>query len=388
MTRPKGIQEIAMATHPWLTFSFDLNSLGSGGWSALGEAAAAFGFMRGIPLQPKVAEELHRIYLAKGALATTAIEGNTLSEEEALRQVDGRGNLPPSRQYLGHEIDNVVSAVNRIAQNLKRDPRGRVTPDLLKQFNSQVLANGIPIAESARPGEYREYNVGVGSYRAVDHEHVDALMTHFCEWLNNEFLVEGETNTQVQIVKAVLAHLYFVWIHPFGDGNGRTERLLEFYILLAAGTPSPAAHLLSKHYNQTRSMYYQKLEEASRIASPTRFVRYAVEGLVDGLKEQVELIKQQQMAWAWESFYHDQLRGPRGETKDRRLHLIEALTAHGAPVPRRSIRTLTGELAVAYNNLTEKAVTRDLNALLTLRLVVRSREGFRANTDLIKAFVT
>lgn len=54
------------------------------------------------------------------------------------------------------------------------------------------------------------------------------------------------------IFKAVVAHLYLAWIHPVGDGNGRTARLVEFQILLSSGVPSPAAHLLSNHYNQTR----------------------------------------------------------------------------------------------------------------------------------------
>ena len=45
------------------------------------------------------------------------------------------------------------------------------------------------------------------------------------------------------ILKATLAHLYIAWIHPFGDGNGRTARLVEFMLLSRAGVPSPSAHL-------------------------------------------------------------------------------------------------------------------------------------------------
>lgn len=389
MTLPISWKSALSDTHPWLTFEFDLNELGPSAWALLGHAAAAFEFMRGIPLQPSVAKELHTVYLAKGALATTAIEGNTLSEKEALRQVEGRGNLPPSREYLGREIDNVVRAVNDIADTLLGNRDGEVTPDLLKKFNRQVLAHDIPIAEAAVPGEYRTYNVGVGSYRAVPYEHVEEAMDYVCTWLNTAFSSSAHRDAKVQVVKAILAHLYFVWIHPFGDGNGRTARLLEFYILVSAGAPSPAAHLLSHHYNQTRSMYYRNLDEASRVhGSPAEFVRYGVEGLVDGLNEQVAWIKQQQMAWAWESFYHEQLRGRRGEAWERRLRLIEALSREPAPVLRRSIRTLSGELALAYRSKTDKTVTRDIHALGALGLIVKSREGIRAHTDQIKAFLT
>jgi hypothetical protein len=66
------------------------------------------------------------------------------------------------------------------------------------------------------------------------------------------------------ILKAMVAHLYLAWTHPFGDGNGRTARLIEFHILLSAGVPSPAAHLFSNHYNQTRAEYYRQLDRASK----------------------------------------------------------------------------------------------------------------------------
>ena len=44
------------------------------------------------------------------------------------------------------------------------------------------------------------------------------------------------------LVRAMMAHLYLAWIHTFGDGNGRTARLLEFLILARSGkVPLPAA---------------------------------------------------------------------------------------------------------------------------------------------------
>jgi Fic family protein len=60
------------------------------------------------------------------------------------------------------------------------------------------------------------------------------------------------------LMKAILTHLYIAWIHPFGDGNGRTARLAELQILLAAGMPMPASHLLSNHYNTTRTDLYRQ----------------------------------------------------------------------------------------------------------------------------------
>ena len=59
--------------------------------------------------------------------------------------------------------------------------------------------------------------------------------------------MDKEHATAYAILKAIFAHLYLVWIHPFGDGNGRTARLLEFHILTAASLPYPVTHLLSNY---------------------------------------------------------------------------------------------------------------------------------------------
>ncbi len=99
-------------THPWLTFSIDLKRLQHTGWLSLGEAVSMSGHIAGAPPEPEAAHEMHKLYLAKGALATTAIEGNALSEDEALNLIDGALTLPPSRQYLGREIENIVAACN------------------------------------------------------------------------------------------------------------------------------------------------------------------------------------------------------------------------------------------------------------------------------------
>ena len=92
-------------THPWITFELDLRRAGHTLWMLLGEAKSKCEQLSRVPLLPQVAQHLHRLFLAKGVLATTAIEGNTLSEEEVLQHLRGELNLPPSKEYLSREID-------------------------------------------------------------------------------------------------------------------------------------------------------------------------------------------------------------------------------------------------------------------------------------------
>ena len=85
-------------THPWINFQLDMRKASFRLWMLLGEAQSKCEHIAGVPLLPSVAIQLHQIYLAKGVLATTAIEGNTLTEEEVLKQIEGQLKLPPSKE--------------------------------------------------------------------------------------------------------------------------------------------------------------------------------------------------------------------------------------------------------------------------------------------------
>jgi Fic family protein len=100
---------------------------------------------------------------------------------------------------------------------------------------------------------------------------------------------------------ATLAHLYIAWIHPFGDGNGRTARALEAAILAHTQlAPWVSCALLSDHYNRTRTRYYQRLAQASRSEQDvTQFLVYAAEGFVDLLRAQITDVQGLQRHTAW-----------------------------------------------------------------------------------------
>ncbi len=153
-------------THPWLTFSIDLKGLQHTDWLALGEAASMSGHIAGAPLEPQAARDMHKLYLAKGALATTAIEGNTLSEDEARKLIDGALTLPPSRQYLGREIENIVDACNALVDDLEEHGRIPLTVESIERMNRTAL-RGLEVEDYVVPGRIRTTSVSVGTYRAV-----------------------------------------------------------------------------------------------------------------------------------------------------------------------------------------------------------------------------
>jgi len=332
---------------------------------------------------------MHQVYLAKGAQATTAIEGNTLSENEVAAIVAGRaGAPPPSQEYLYREVENIVSAFNRIKDHLISGGSGDLTLTAVKQFNREVL-DGLD-AEDVHPGEIRRQSVVVGRYRGAPWEDCEHLVERLCEWLNGPDFDPPDDHWKMPyaLIKATVAHLYIAWIHPFDDGNGRTARLMELQVLLAAGVPMPAAHLLSNHYNVTRTEYYRQLEDASASGGDVvPFLRYAIRGFVDGIRAQVERVWVQQYADRWEQFIYETFGGRvTTDAERRRLRFVLELSERQGPVPRREIPRLSPDLFIAYAG-TQRMLSRDLNALEAMGLVEQAGRGFwRARREQILAF--
>jgi len=374
-------------THPWLTFNLDLRKVNYTTWLLLGEAQSKCEHIAGVPLRPSVAKQLHAIYLAKGALATTAIEGNTLSEDEVRNRIEGKLQLPPSKEYLGQEIDNIVEACNSVAANLFKSGPISLCVEEIKEFNALVLRK-LPLEEGVRPGEIRKQMVGVGRYRAVESADCEFLLEKLCSWLNDGFDTKEEFKITFGILKSIIAHLYLAWIHPFDDGNGRTARLIEFQVLISCGVPSAAAHLLSNHYNQTRKEYYRQLDYTSQSCGDIfPFIEYALRGFVDGLKEQVDVIRDQQWDVTWRNYVHEKFKDKIGEAYVRRRHLALDLSFSQDPVPLSKLKELSPRIAEAYARKTHKTLVRDVNFLKSMELIEVSTEGIRAKRELILAFL-
>lgn len=377
------------ATHPWLTFELNMSRAPPKLWIALGEAQSKCRHIAGVALQPGVACEMHRIYLARGLLATTAIEGNTLTEDEVRKLLDHKLKLPPSRRYLGLEIDNVLSACNEMLMEIEAERTPPVTTSLIKHFNSQVLRK-LQLSPEVRPGEIRQHEVGVGNYRGAPAEDCEYLLDRLSDWLNTGFRGSDDDRIIVGLVKSIAAHVYLAWIHPFGDGNGRTARLLEVKFLLEAGVPSAAAHLLSNHYNLTRSEYYRQIGLTSVNADLLPFIQYAVNGFVDQLREQIERIKQQHLAVSWVNYVHEKIGHQKTPAERRQRDVVLAMSKDSEPgryLRPAEIMKINPEIAAQYATKTRKTLTRDLNALRKLELIESKNGAYRANIKVMLAFL-
>lgn len=377
-------------THPWIKFKLDLHSASPQLWMALGEAKSKCDHIAGVPLRPSTAKDLHQIYLAKGVQATTAIEGNTLSLDEVIGRIEKSKPLSPSKEYLGQEIDNILHACKWIKVELSSsfDSKIEINSNLIKKYNNFILDN-LEVDEGVVTGDFRAHEVVVGKYRAPDAKFCDSLTRNFCEWINGpDFKCDEKQRLIYGIIKAIIAHIYIAWIHPFGDGNGRTARLLEFHILLESGVPSPAAHLLSNHYNLTRTRYYRELDKTSKSGGDLLpFIQYALEGFVDGLKEQLDYIRMQQLDVAWLNYIHQSFLDQKTTVKRRRKQLAYDMRKVSGEIPLSKITDISVKVARLYASKTELTLRRDLDDLVEKGIVEKTDKGYRSRPETIRAFL-
>ena len=376
-----------LGSHPFISYRLDMSKAPASLWLALGQAQSHCQDLLGIPIRPDVSRRLHEVYMAKGVAATTAIEGNTLTEDQVATVMKGNQlELPGSFEYQQQEVRNVIDTYNWIFDNWSTC--SVISPELILEIHRRVL-NELDLTDEVTAGQYRNHSVTVGTYRGAPARDVPHLVRRLCDWLNSSQFDSPNEDMKMAyaIVRAIVAHVYIAWIHPFGDGNGRTARTVEFQLLIAAGLPKPASHLLSQHYSRTRMHYYHQLDRSHKSGGDLfPFIGYALDGLVGGLQEQMLAIRAEQQKVAWEHYVHSIL-DEKSETVRRRKKLVLEISKLDEPVDIDEIPHLSADLRKMYRDKTLKTVTRDVNALGVLGLLIQRQGRVSPNLSLVRAFI-
>jgi len=101
------------------------------------------------PVNPEYRKRMLAVSLRKGARATTAIEGNTLSEEE-VAQIDAGENLPPSKEYLQIEVKNIIEALNQIRTEVIIEDKAFILSQLRR--SGEGICHTLSNNAHTRPG--------------------------------------------------------------------------------------------------------------------------------------------------------------------------------------------------------------------------------------------
>ena len=250
-----------------------------------------------------------------------------------------------------------------------------------------MVGQGLDKYFQATPGEFAHSSRVVGQYRAPQPKDVAGLIDGLCKWLYKDFgYSSGKQSFIDSIIQAIVTHVYIEWIHPFDDGNGRTGRLLEFYILLRAGNPDIASHILSNFYNETRNEYYSELKQASQKRDLSSFISYALQGFHDGFLKILEVVQIAQSETAWRSYIFEKFAAltyhKKGVFKRRRSLVLNM--PMGKDLGLDQLAILTPELAREYAKLSELTLKRDLKILIDLGLVVKDKDTYTINLEMLR----
>ena len=341
--------------------------------------------IEGIPIPPYVRARLNTLNILRAVRATTGIEGTELSQSEVSNVL----NASPEDQVLGEsrareerEVRNAEALMEYVQSLLTRDPSAQLDEALIRRFH-KMLTGGIPYGHNV-PGQFRQHGAVAGTYRAPPHDEVPSLMRGFVEWVN------GPAGRALDpIVRAIVAHFLVVSIHPFGDGNGRTSRGVESFLLYKARANVLGFYSLANHYYKNRSQYVQLLDRCRFQSDPdvSPFVTFALEGMAAELDDvRAELLEAIRIIsfrdLAREVF---ESAGKLGKvTGNRQLLFLFELSDQ--VVATADIRSGRHPLAHLYKGVGRKTLSRDLNELKRLNLIVNEHRTVRANTGIMDLF--
>lgn len=367
-------------------FAFDLNFWAAAPpvWIMLGECQAKFEQIVATPLRPDVARQISLNYMVKGVQASVAMDGSSITEEQVALLLEGKEKQVSLPINLQTGAKNVAQACAKTIEMIVSGKTPGLNYRRILELNNLAMQD-LDLDQKAKPGKIRPADAAKRRLSNVPAEDCEFLIKRLCEWLGgNDFVAQPGFEMAYAVLKAVVAHFYLSWIRPFGDGNGRTARLLEFQILVSSGVPAVAAHVLSRHYYQTRAEYGSLIDVPSLSSRHLiSFITYAVKGYREGLKLLLGRFREKQGDVIWRDYINDLFQDRQGRTVERLQILALDMSSQKASVPLAMIQEVSPRVARAYAGKTRKTVLRDLGELEKLELIEKTPEGYRARRELL-----
>ena len=194
---------------------------------------------------------------------SSEIEGEKLNLEEVRSSIARRlgiatGGLVPVSRY----VDGVVEMQLDATQNYEKP----LTHDRLFGWHNVLFPTGMSglfhiDVEKYRSGDMQVVSGAMGKekvhYQAPSAERVPAEMERFIAWVNENEDIDA-------VLKAAIAHLWFVSIHPFDDGNGRITRAITDMLLARSERCSKRFYSISAEIKTSQKEYYEVLERTQR----------------------------------------------------------------------------------------------------------------------------
>lgn len=195
-------------------------------------------------------------------IKSSEIEGKEFNLEEVCSSVARRLGIKNQNQIeSGRDVDGIVEMMVDVSSNAQKE----ISEERIFGWHSCLFPTGYNGMYKIKVAEYRDGPMQVVSgglenetvhYEAPSSERIQSEMKKFIEWIN--------TSQIESVVKAAVAHFWFVTIHPFEDGNGRIARAIADLLLARSDMCSKRFYSMSSQIQKERKDYYSILEATQR----------------------------------------------------------------------------------------------------------------------------
>lgn len=210
----------------------------------------------------KLKEEAVLSTLTLDVLKSTEIEGEVLNKDQVRSSIARKLGLEVSGLVDSpRNVDGVVEMMLDATQNYTQS----ITTERLFGWHAALFPTGYSGMYKIEVGKYRTGDMQVVSgamgkekvhYEAPKADQMEIEMNRFLDWFNNS------PSDIDPVLKAAIAHLWFVTIHPFDDGNGRIARAITDLQLSRSDGSSQRFYSMSNQILVERKKYYEVLEKA------------------------------------------------------------------------------------------------------------------------------
>ncbi|MDR0232489.1 MAG: Fic family protein [Dysgonamonadaceae bacterium] len=193
-------------------------------------------------------------------MKSSEIEGEKLNKKQVRSSIAKRLGLEVGGlEFIDRNVEGVVDMLLDATQNYTHE----LSEDRLWGWHSALFPSGRSGMYKIEVGKYRTGEMQVVSgmlgnekvhFEAVPAKDVKFEMDKFIHWINDKTGIDP-------VLKSAIAHLWFVTIHPFDDGNGRIARAISDMLLARSDGSSQRFYSMSNQILKERKKYYLALEK-------------------------------------------------------------------------------------------------------------------------------
>lgn len=308
-------------------------------------------------------------------LKSTEIEGEFLDREQVRSSIARRLGLEISGLvYSERNVDGIVDLMLDATKKYDKE----LTKERLFSWHASLFPAGQSGMYKIITGNWRDDSTGpmqvvsgaLGKekvhYQAPSANQLENEMRIFFDWYNLEQNVD-------LVLKAAIAHLWFVTLHPFEDGNGRISRALSDMLLARSDEQSYRFYSMSAQIRKERNSYYDILEKTQTGSLDiTNWLKWFLNSLLQSIESSEKLLEK--VIYKHEFW----LRNSKISINNRQLKLLNMLMDDFVGVLNTTKWAKIGKCS-------QDTALRDIQDLIGKGILTKSEQGGRNTNYELKA---